>query len=229
MGTTRGPIGPTHKIKPVPYKDHLVHKKGKQIPGLLFIPSLGEKFDDRDSIIATRYFGHAYTQCVTDVIVGEMNRLGDKLKCIVEIGVDNCNTDPPKGLVSYTNTMIKNKNSSTYYIGVDINPKGHVHNPSKNIHTIRTDSSDREKVYELLDKLSIEKIDLLHIDAFHSVNKAVQDWQYTERLSEHGVVIMHDITYHPGPWAVFEAIDTELYSKEKFCPDCYGAAVMRRL
>ena len=220
------------------YNDYLTHKEGDPIPGLMFIPSLlgrengkvaNPAWDDKDSINPTKYRGHGYTPCVQDVIKNEMAHLGDKLKVIVEIGVENFNVPPPEGMKSYTETIIANKSPETYYIGVDKNSKMAVKDPLNRVHTIQTDSSIRENVYELMDELGIEKIDLLHIDGWHSVNQVVDDWKYTERLSDHGTVVMHDIVCHPGPWAVYEAIDPELYEKAKYCPGCYGSAVARRI
>ena len=52
-----------------------------------------------------------------------------------------------------------------------------------------------------------------------------------DRLAPQGVVVMHDTNEHPGPFAVFEAIDERLFDKTKHCtegPDWGIATAVRR-
>jgi hypothetical protein len=76
---------------------------------------------------------------------------------------------------------------------------------------------------------NIEKLDLIMIDGWHSVNMCVNDWQYTDLLSDHGMVILHDTNSHPGCVALFDAVDENLWIKERFCTNNdYGIATFKR-
>lgn len=147
------------------------------------------------------------------------------LRCIVEIGVQR-NPLPE----SSTGILLHNKPPGSTYIGIDIEDKSHLDNPAEGILTLRMNSSDRFAVFALMDEKRLACIDFLFIDGWHSVRQCLADWQYTERLAPGGVVLLHDTNVHPGPVAVFEAIDESLFEKVKFCtegPD-WGIAVIRR-
>lgn len=147
-------------------------------------------------------------------------------RCIVEIGVQR-NPLPE----SSTGILITHKPTDCVFIAVDIEDKSHLTNTAAGIYTLRIDSSERDKVFALMDELAVDGIDFLFIDGWHSVNQCVADWRYVERLSPKGVVVMHDTNVHPGPVTVFEAIDETVFQKVKYCtegPD-WGIAVIRRL
>ncbi len=146
-------------------------------------------------------------------------------RCIVEIGVQR---NPL--LQSSTGILLQNKPAGCVFIGVDIEDKSHLADEAGRVYTLQMDSADRHKVFALMDALGLEFIDLLFIDGWHSVNQCLADWQYVERLSPNGVVVLHDTNVHPGPVALFEAIDEDLFDKVKHCeegPD-WGIAVIRR-
>jgi hypothetical protein len=113
---------------------------------------------------------------------------------------------------------------------VDIEDKSHLTDAHARIYTLKMDSAERNRVFALMDELQLEHIDFLFIDGWHSVNQCLNDWQYVERLSPEGIVVMHDTNVHPGPVAVFEAIDEAIFQKVKHCtegPD-WGISVIRR-
>ena len=143
-------------------------------------------------------------------------------KTILEIGVQR---NPLE--LSSTGIFLKYKNLNSIYIGIDIEDKSHLNDPSKNIYTIKTDSANYEAVYDLMKQLNIKEFDLIFIDSFHSINRVVKELKYVEILSESGVVIMHDTNWHPGPTTIFDAIDENVYHKQKFCTDQndYGISI----
>ena len=146
-------------------------------------------------------------------------------RCVVEIGVQR-NPLPE----SSTGILLSHKPAHAVYIGIDIENKSHLNDPANHIHTLQMDSSDRSAVYALMDSLGVPGIDFLFIDGWHSVRQCVTDWQYTERLSPQGTVMMHDTNVHPGPVCVFEAIDEAHFEKTKLCTDGpdWGISVIRR-
>lgn len=67
--------------------------------------------------------------------------------------------------------------------------------------------------------INVQNIDFLFIDGLHSINQVVSDWKYTEKLSDIGIVGMHDTNAHPGPYCVYDAIDETIFRKKKYCPN----------
>lgn len=135
----------------------------------------------------------------------------DPLRCIVEIGVDK----DAFAKNTYSREILKNKDPNTIYIGVDIEDRTRIcYYGYENVHFIQTDSSNRQLVYDYMNKLGIYEIDFLFIDGYHSINQCVKDWLYVEKLSKHGRVILHDTRVFPGPYAVFEAIDDTMFNKK---------------
>ena len=124
------------------------------------------------------------------------------LKCIVEIGVENNET----GLTS-TSVFFENKLKDCIYLGIDVLDRKHLDNPLENIYTIQTYSQSYPAVHKILDELGVDKIDILFIDGWHSINQVLYDWEYTTRLAENGLVGFHDTAYHPGPYYFTHALD----------------------
>lgn len=141
-----------------------------------------------------------------------------KCKCIVEIGI----CQHPNYFRTSTCVLLNNKLLKTVYIGIDIEDRSFLNNPSKNIYTIQTNCRKKQKIYDLMKSLKLKNIDFLFIDGDHTVNMATNDWSYSEKLSDFGIVGFHDTTWHIGPYFVFEAIDENLYTKEKYFDDIQG-------
>lgn len=150
--------------------------------------------------------------------------LGDRCKVIVEIGVNR------NGERSMTQAFLKNKTDSCIYFGIDLEDKTVLNNAEKNIHTITANSYEQERLRAAMKSVGIDKIDILAIDGWHSVNTAINDWKYADMLSDHGVVVLHDTNTHPGPVCLFEAVDENLFEKQRHCTDYidYGIAVFKK-
>ncbi len=199
-----------------------MYKNIKKLMGgglLSYVPSFeNPSYNDVDLPIVYEWFGnHYYPE--REFSDGNQKVLADHLllfqpKAILEIGVQR---NPLE--LSSTGIILKYKNLDAKYIGVDLEDKSFLNDPSKNIYTIKTDSADYEAVYDLMQKLNIEEFDLIFIDGFHSINRVLKELKYIENLSEFGVVIMHDTNWHPGPTTIFDAIDNNVYHKQKFCTD----------
>lgn len=181
------------------------------IYGLRYFPSLEpECSNDRDSPA----FGNVNSLEITDdnrrLLRQVMQNLGDKLKAIVEIGV-NRNSE-----LSISQILINERPMGSFYCGIDLEDKSYLNNPSSNTYTLQCNSKEQFTIRKFLLDKGIEQIDLLFIDGWHSVNMCANDWSYADLLSPHGVVLMHDTNSHPGPIAVFEAIDNEMFNKELY-------------
>jgi predicted O-methyltransferase YrrM len=202
----------------------------KKLPGSLYglkyRPSIEPEHDDNTDFYyefyrpVPREFSPANQEVLKQALRGVPNA-----RCIVEIGVQR-NPLPE----SSTGILLQHRPAGCAFIGIDIEDKSHLAAAGEGIYTLQMDSADRGKAFRLMDQLGLEAIDFLFIDGWHSVNQCLADWQYVERLSPQGVVAMHDTNVHPGPVAVFEAIDEALFEKVKHCtggPD-WGIAVVKR-
>ncbi|HOW97191.1 MAG TPA: class I SAM-dependent methyltransferase [Kiritimatiellia bacterium] len=196
------------------------------VVGLKYRPSLAPGRDDN-----VDFYNEFYRPVPREFSAANQEVLRQALlsvpapRCIVEIGVQR-NPLPE----SSTGILLAHKPGDCLYIGVDIEDKSHLDNASRRIHTLKMDSADRGRVYRQMEAGGAKTIDFLFIDGWHSVNQCLADWQYVERLAPDGVVVMHDTNVHPGPVAVFEAIDEALFIKAKYCtegPD-WGISVVRR-
>jgi predicted O-methyltransferase YrrM len=71
--------------------------------------------------------------------------------------------------------------------------------------------------------LGVTQLDFIHIDAIHSINQVLYDWEYTRLLRKGGVVAFHDVTAHPGPYLFIRALNTNKWTVvENVCPNDYG-------
>lgn len=150
--------------------------------------------------------------------------LGDRCKVIVEIGVNR------NGSRSMTQAFLKNKSAECIYFGIDIEDKTILNSSEKHIYTIIANSFEQDRIREAMKTIGIDKIDILAIDGWHSVNTAINDWKYADMLSDHGVVVLHDTNTHPGPVCLFEAVDENLFDKKRHCTDYidYGIATFKK-
>ena len=144
---------------------------------------------------------------------------------ILEIGISR------NEMGSFTQAIFRSKPDNIKYLGVDLDDKTYLDNAEKNIFTIRENSFNRSNVKSYAKKIGLEKISILFIDGWHSLNAVINDWQYVDMLSDNGIVIFHDSNYHPGPTVFVEAIDSSIFRVEKHFEgqDDYGVAIAYRI
>jgi hypothetical protein len=144
---------------------------------------------------------------------------------VLEIGVSR------NGPGSFTNALLSVKPDNIPYLGIDLDDKSYLDDPEKRIHTIRADSFNQYEVREKIAAIGMEKISVLFIDGWHSLNTVINDWTYTDFLSDNGIVIFHDTNGHPGPTVFLHAIDPKCYRVEKYLEDRndYGVSVAYRI
>lgn len=126
---------------------------------------------------------------------------------ILEIGVHRNQI----GDESSTSIFFKNKSDDCLYLGVDMDNRKSLNNPEKNIHTVQCRSEDYDTVRSKMAEIGMETIDVLFIDGWHSVNQLLYDWEYSDILSEDGMVVFHDTRLHPGPNLFVNALDTNIW------------------
>lgn len=200
----------------------MIERRETDIWGLRFLPHIPQH-DDRDGPLFNWPNAQEVTDCDLDVIIGEINRLGDRYKACMDIGVAR------NGERSMSHRYITLKPKGSVYVGIDLDDKSFLDNPGDNVWTLRANSHEQDKIRAFLREKGIERLDILAIDGWHSVNTTMNDWRYADLLSEHGVVIVHDTNHHPGDIALCEAVDPDLFEILRFCTiDDSGITVFRR-
>jgi hypothetical protein len=126
---------------------------------------------------------------------------------ILEIGVHRNQVDEE----SSTSIFFQNKNDDCVYLGVDKNDRSYLDDEEKNIHTVQCLSQEFDTVRSKMAEIGMETIDVLLIDGWHSINQLLYDWEYSDILSEDGMVVFHDTRLHPGPNLFVNALDTNIW------------------
>lgn len=192
-----------------------------KIDGLVYEPQATNFDNDHDFYFrpCSTEVSSANFQLVSDVCKGFMTH------GIMEIGVSR------NGSKSFTQALLKDKPKEIIYLGVDLEDKTFLNDAENNIFTLQENSFNRDSVREYMKQIGLEKISILFIDGWHSINAVINDWQYTEFLSENGIVFFHDTNYHPGPVVLLRYIDSSKYRIEKYFEgqDDYGVAVAYKL
>lgn len=203
----------------------LIQQRPTGIAGLKYFPDLEPAVsNDRDAPLHDIWMSPLeVTDGNLEVMKQVVAGLGDQLFAALEIGVNR------NGDRSMSRIIMDQRPKGSFYFGVDIDDKSYLDDESANTYTIRTSSAERELILDRMRQVGVGLLDLIMIDGWHSVNMCVNDWQFTERLSDHGVVVLHDTNSHPGCVALFEAVDEQLWIKERFClEDDYGIATFRK-
>lgn len=145
-------------------------------------------------------------------------RVKDRCSAILEIGICQVGFE-----TSTTKMIFDNKLPETIYIGIDINDKSELNDPSKNIHMIQADSGDIDGNWAKMQALGVTKLDFIFIDGWHTLNQVKKEWEYTRYMSDYCIVGMHDTTTHPGPKEFIAALDKDKWHvEENLCPEDWG-------
>jgi hypothetical protein len=202
----------------------LIKPRDTVIAGLKYFPDLEpEVSNDRDGPLDLDWLHQEVSDCNLAVVRQAVGTLGKGLTAAMEIGVNR------NGERSMSRVIMDQRPEGSFYLGIDIEDKSYLDDADNNTWTIRCSSDNRSAVLGKLQERGVEKLDLIMIDGWHSVNMCVNDWHYTELLSDHGMVILHDTNKHPGCVALFDAVDEDLWIKERFCTNNdYGIATFKR-
>lgn len=203
----------------------LIKPRPTDIPGLKYFPDLEpDVSNDQDQPLDNYWISPLeVSDANLDVVRHAVIDLGNNLAAALEIGVNR------NGERSMSRVIMDHRPRLSYYMGIDIEDKSYLNDEAANTWTMQTSSSERELISDRLRELGVGSLDLIMIDGWHSVNMCVNDWQFTQRLSDHGVVILHDTNTHPGCVALFEAVDETLWIKERFCRENdFGIATFKK-
>jgi len=196
----------------------------------------GTPFDDSDGGVPhPRGYGHTFDESGRAVYppeVTDCNRLAlmqnfmtvrDNCNAILEIGIGRNMQQ------SFCYVFFNSKKPDCKYVGLDIEDRSFLNNEAPNVYTFMDDSSNYDANLERFKSLGIEKFDFIFIDGWHSINQVLRDWEYSNLLSDHGIIGFHDTSCHPGPHNFINNLDTDKWEVvPNCCPDDWGIGFVRR-
>lgn len=182
------------------------------------------EFDDVDNGPPHPLGNHQeITDCNRYNLLSQFLKVRDNAKSILEIGVGR-NEDK-----SFVHVFTKHKKKETVYIGLDIEDRSFLRDQENNIHTIQNNSSHYLENVNIFNQIGVNQFDFIFIDGWHSINQVLIDWEYTNLLSDGGIVGFHDTTCHPGPSAFVNALDRGKWEViENCCPEDWGIGFARK-
>jgi len=146
-------------------------------------------------------------------------RIRDTCPAILEIGVSR----EWNGDQTTTGIFLGHKNPETYYVGIDIDDKSRLNDVSKNIYTIKASSMDVADNLAKIKEFGVTNFGFIFIDGWHSINAVLTEWDYTQLLTQDGIVGWHDTTQHPGPHYFVKALNRDKWHvEENVCPTNHG-------
>jgi len=210
----------------------------RNIEGLSFTPTynhLGEGYDDFDSFDgfpcdwSNGNPSVHFSECVSDKFEEIFIEMKSSCRAVFEIGVwrpKGSNDNSPFS----TEIILRNKKNDTKYLGVDIQDRSFVDGMGENIHTIICNSMNRDPIYEKIKNENITEFDFMFIDGEHSVNEVLYEWEnyVIPFLSKDGIALFHDVHTHPGPYALFESVNKDIFDVKKYCYGDWGIGSIRR-
>jgi hypothetical protein len=162
--------------------------------------------------------GTEVSDCNRNALLEQFLKIKDECKSILEIGIGR------NGDRSFATIFSQNKKNETIYIGIDIEDRSWLVDCGENIYTIQGDSSNYDQNIEIIkEQFNVTEFDFIFIDGLHSVNQVLKDWEYTNLLSDNGIVGLHDTRYHTGPYLFIRNLDKKVWNViENACPNDYG-------
>jgi hypothetical protein len=181
------------------------------------------RYDETYSKHGEIVYSKEVTHCNRYHLLEQFNKVRDNCRAILEIGIGR-NSDE-----SFAYVFFKNKKKDTVYIGLDIDDRSFLRDSENNIHTIQNNSSHYYENVEIFKSIGVKKFDFIFIDGWHSINQVLLDWEYTNLLSDGGIVGFHDTSCHPGPYNFMSALNRDKWEViENCCPEDWGIGFARK-
>ena len=134
------------------------------------------------------------------------------------------------GFRSLTRIVLENKSAETKYFGVSDVDVSHVNNDI-DVFAIQRDLASYGDVVDLAASKGVTSFDLIMFETQSSINGMLEFWTYTSLLAPGGLIVVHDVHYHPGPKTLIENLDPAKFDVEIRCTDKimdYGIAFITR-
>ncbi len=134
------------------------------------------------------------------------------------------------GFRSATRIILEQKSSSTKYFGVSYVDATNLNNDD-DVNIIQRNVVDYSDILDVASTKGVTAFDVIVFDIEASVNQMLEFWTHTSLLAPGGLIIVHDVHYHPGPKALVENLDPNKFNIEIRCCDKvmdYGIAFITR-
>jgi hypothetical protein len=115
--------------------------------------------------------------------------------------------------------LAEHKPDGCDYLGIDIRDETSRADAKRDIHILQTDSADLAPFRRWMQMRGHTQIDFLFVDGHHSVNACVADWHYMRWLAPDGIAVWHDTNFHPGPVAVMQAVNRDIWDVDPVCTE----------
>ena len=134
------------------------------------------------------------------------------------------------GFRSATRIILEMKSADTKYFGVSEIDITHLDN-GNDVNAIQRNEADYGDIITLASSKGVTSFDVIIFDVEASVNEMLELWTNTSLLAPGGMIVVHDVHYHPGPKTLVESLDPDKFTVEMRCIDKimdYGLAFIKR-
>lgn len=134
------------------------------------------------------------------------------------------------GFRSATRIILEGKSADTKYFGVSEVDITHLDN-GNDVNAIQRTQSNYSDILDVASNKGVTAFDVIIFDLEASINQMLEFWTVTSLLAPGGLIIVHDIHYHPGPKTLVESLDPDKFLVEIRCVDKimdYGIAFIKR-
>jgi hypothetical protein len=134
------------------------------------------------------------------------------------------------GFRSATRIILEGKSADTKYFGVSTVDVSHLDN-GNDVNAIQRDESNYSDILDVASSKGVTAFDVIIFDAEASINQMLELWTATSLLAPGGMIVVHDVHYHPGPKTLVENLDPNKFLVEMRCVEKimdYGIAFIKR-
>jgi hypothetical protein len=134
------------------------------------------------------------------------------------------------GFRSLTRIVLESKSSETKYFGVSDVDVSHINN-GVDAFAIQRDLNSYGDIVGVASSEGVTSFDVIIFETQSSINQMLEFWTYTSLLASGGLIVVHDVHYHPGPKTLIENLATDKFNVDIRCTDKimdYGIAFITR-
>ena len=134
------------------------------------------------------------------------------------------------GFRSLTRIVLECKSSETKYFGVSDVDVSHINN-GVDAFAIQRDLNSYGDIVGVASSEGVTSFDVIIFETQSSINQMLEFWTYTSLLAPGGLIVVHDVHYHPGPKTLIENLATDKFNVDIRCTDKimdYGIAFITR-
>jgi hypothetical protein len=134
------------------------------------------------------------------------------------------------GFRSLTRIVLESKSAETKYFGVSDVDVSHINN-GVDAFAIQRDLNSYGDIVGVASSEGVTSFDVIIFETQTSINQKLEYWTYTSLLAPGGLIVVHDVHYHPGPKTLIENLATDKFDVDIRCTDKimdYGIAFITR-